>query len=278
MFFDFFKKLFHRSEENEQKEFYPVHPITGELSIKCGAIADKIDKRDFIKEIEDVNPEYVDLLWGSNFRITNQNNTNACTGHAMSAFLSALFYKLKSGNALQFNYYYIYYFGRLLSGGTVEKDDGAYLRATMKAVANYGAIVKEMSSLSSVYSKPSESEIRNASLLKIREYFRLPSNDIYRAMLYTLVKEKLPVLISLYYNKKDWDFAKKTGLLVPMTESGSNNSGHAICVYGFDPSDCSFLATNSWGTMWGNNGYFKISRESLERDLMDAWTVGYNYF
>ena len=38
-----------------------------------------------------------------------------------------------------------------------------------------------------------------------------------------------------------------------------NLGGHALCVIGYDDQAKRFEIINSWGTGWGNNGFFTIS-------------------
>lgn len=245
----------------------------------CGCHQDKPDERDYIKEIQSgVVPEYTNLLDGISFTATQQYNTNACTGHAMSAFLTILYSKLNKDKPILFNHYYIYYWGRMLAFGTIKNDCGSYLRHTMQAVQKYGALSKDMCTLNSVYKAPKKEEVENGHLLNIKNYFRLPNNIIADAMIYTLVKEHLPILTALYYRPTEWSIAKANGVLDSYRPNQTYKGGHAICIYGYDPKDDTFLATNSWGTAWGKNGFFKITRKGLESNIMDAWTVEYNYF
>jgi hypothetical protein len=46
---------------------------------------------------------------------------------------------------------------------------------------------------------------------------------------------------------------------------------HAITIVGWDDSDRSWICKNSWGTGWGNSGYFKIR---WIEDNVDDWSTG----
>lgn len=272
---NFFKRLFSKSSNTEQM----TNNLDDYEFISCGAFKDKSDNRDYIKEIETgVEKKYTNLLNDIKLKPTYQGSTNACTGHAMAAFLSVLYSKLDKENLLSFNPYYIYYWNRMLAYGSTKSDRGCYLRETMQAVQKYGALTNQLCSLNSVYSTPNTVEQTKAHLLRIKNYFRLPADSIYDAFVYTLVKEKLPILTALYVKRIEWDIAKKTGILDKIISIQDFSGGHAICVYGYDESDDTFLAINSWGELWGNKGHFKITRKALESNIMDAWTVEYNYF
>lgn len=260
-----------------------VHFVKRMLSrspgFKCGAMKDEDDSRDYIKEIDlGTKPEYVNLLEGLNWKATWQGDTNACTGHAISNFLTILYSKLSKEKILRFNYYYPYYWSRMLAFGTIKKDQGSYLRQTMRAIQRYGALTTDMCSLSSVYKAPKKDETELGRLLAIKDYFRLPNDRIHKAIMYTIVRERLPVILALKVKTKEWDIANSTKILKPIASSAPYVGGHAICAYGYDPSDECVLAANSWGELWADKGTFKISKESLERDIMDAWTTSFNYF
>lgn len=270
---DFFKKLFLKDSSNAS--------ITDNIPyvIPCGAFKDCKDDRDYIKEIKSgVEKKYINLLEGIKLKASYQGSTNACTGHAMAAFLTILYSKLNKENLLNFNTYYIYYWNRMIAFGSISSDQGCYLRETMQAVQKYGALTNELCSLHSVYKKPKISEQSKAHLINIKNYFRLPPDNIYNSYVYTLVKERLPILTALYVKRSDWNIAGKNGILKNYYPNHSISGGHAVCVYGYDPSDDTFLAINSWGELWGNDGHFKITKSYLESNIMDAWTVEYNYF
>ena len=40
--------------------------------------------------------------------------------------------------------------------------------------------------------------------------------------------------------------------------SGAQLGGHCVCVVGYSDSDGAWIARNSWGSKWGENGYFRI--------------------
>lgn len=270
---NFLKKIFSLNSDN----------VVQSDSVPCvmsyGAFKDCKDSRDYIKEIESgIEKKYTNLLDGIKLKASYQGTTNACTGHAMAAFLTILYSKLNKENLLSFNPYYIYYWNRMLAYGSVSSDKGCYLRETMRAVQKYGALTNELCSLNSVYKKPKITEQSKAHLINIKNYFRLPSDNIYNSYVYTLVKERLPILTALYVKRADWEAARKNGILKNYYPNHSSVGGHAICVYGYDPSDDTFLAINSWGELWGNKGHFKITKSYLESNIMDAWTVEYNYF
>lgn len=71
------------------------------------------------------------------------------------------------------------------------------------------------------------------------------------------------------------------------TDGSKFLGGHAILIVGYDDADQSFLVKNSWGTGWGDKGYFKIAYSETQCSIWDILfghkkvnfgcaTIGYN--
>ncbi|MBN1756048.1 hypothetical protein JW877_07530 [bacterium] len=58
---------------------------------------------------------------------------------------------------------------------------------------------------------------------------------------------------------------------------GEASGGHVILICGYDNNDSCWIAKNSWGTDWGENGYFKIKWRNcfIEVDLMSVEVSDY---
>ena len=53
---------------------------------------------------------------------------------------------------------------------------------------------------------------------------------------------------------------------MPNTKRDQFLGGHAICIVGYDdsnPKNKFWICRNSWGTNWGNRGYFRIPQAYL---------------
>ncbi len=62
---------------------------------------------------------------------------------------------------------------------------------------------------------------------------------------------------------------------------GTNRGGHNVCIVGYDDNKMTndgpgaFRVVNSWGTSWGNHGYFWMSYEALKDSRMCYGTAAY---
>ena len=59
--------------------------------------------------------------------------------------------------------------------------------------------------------------------------------------------------------------------------SGRLQGGHAILIVGYNDAAQCFIVKNSWGTDWGENGYFRIAYSQLNsRAYFGWWTLAYH--
>ena len=76
--------------------------------------------------------------------------------------------------------------------------------------------------------------------------------------------------INVYNSFYDLETPGKTVLSMP-AESDELIGGHAVCLVGYDLNKQLLLARNSFGTDWGEQGYFYIPFDYMTKDVMDCW-------
>jgi C1A family cysteine protease len=57
---------------------------------------------------------------------------------------------------------------------------------------------------------------------------------------------------------------KKAMFAVVLLLWGELRGGHAICIVGYIHKEHSFICKNSWGTGWGEAGYFRIAFSEMD--------------
>jgi C1A family cysteine protease len=78
--------------------------------------------------------------------------------------------------------------------------------------------------------------------------------------------------ISIYESFETRSVAK-TGE-VPMPRSSERMlGGHAVLAVGHNTLCKKFIVRNSWGPAWGQNGYFTLPFEYVEKMADDFWTI-----
>ncbi|MDO9454526.1 C1 family peptidase [Nocardioides sp.] len=65
-------------------------------------------------------------------------------------------------------------------------------------------------------------------------------------------------------------FAYKTG--VYRHQTGAAAGGHCVCIIGYDDNQRAWIAKNSWGTTWGDGGFFRIGYGECGIDF-EMWGV-----
>lgn len=61
--------------------------------------------------------------------------------------------------------------------------------------------------------------------------------------------------------------------------SRTYEGGHAVLIVGYDDTNQCFIVKNSWGTNWGESGYFRIGYNQLNNRVYFGWyTIAYEGF
>jgi formylglycine-generating enzyme required for sulfatase activity/C1A family cysteine protease len=81
-------------------------------------------------------------------------------------------------------------------------------------------------------------------------------------------------LVSVLYIYEDFFFYRSG---VYSYAWGKQKGGHAVVITGWDDATSSFTVKNSWGTSWGESGYFRIAYSELAgRTQFGTWTIAYH--
>ncbi len=70
------------------------------------------------------------------------------------------------------------------------------------------------------------------------------------------------------------DFYYYTGGVYHRASSATNEGGHAILIVGFNQSEQYWICKNSWGSDWGEDGYFRIGFGEVEIGTYVMWSYG----
>jgi hypothetical protein len=90
-----------------------------------------------------------------------------------------------------------------------------------------------------------------------------------------LVNKPVPCGMNIYEDFKNY----VGGVYEPLTGQ-ENLGGHLVCIIGYDDSQSCWIVKNSWGSHWGENGFFRISYNetainALTQFGIEALDVGY---
>lgn len=235
-------------------------------------IKDKPDSRDYIyKNIRSRVPDKVDLRQWCTL-IEDQGDLGSCTGQAIAGAIEYL--NKKEGKVNDISRLFIYYYERELIG-TVGTDSGAYIRDGIKVVSKNGAPLERHwpYNIRRFTSRPSNQAITDASKRKVTLYERV--TDL--AGCINAIGNGYPVTVGFYvYSSFMSSVVQNTGVMpYPNVARERFLGGHAVLLVGYDNATQRFIARNSWGTAWGDKGYFYMPYQVISNRSMseDFWIV-----
>ena len=240
-----------------------------------GWIPDLPDRRDFlyaaVRPVGVRLPKKVDLR-ASLSPVENQGQLGSCTANALAGALE--FLEIKSGQSLvDLSRLFIYYNERAIEH-TVSSDSGAMIRDGIKTLAAQGVCPEKNWPyvISAFTKKPSAACYAAAKKHTISSYHRLSSLADMRACL----AEGYPFVFGFsVYESFESASVARTGVVNLPKQTERQLGGHAVCAVGYDDATKRVLVRNSWGSGWGQKGYFTMPYDYVaDRDLSDDfWTV-----
>lgn len=250
---------------------YIAPPVHLTMPYKFTWVPDKPDTRDHSYKLKGTTAARVDLRPYCS-PVEDQGNLGSCTGHATSSAMELI---LKRKNKLtEISRLFIYYQARLMEG-TVKSDAGAYIRDCVKSCNKLGAPAE------SLWSYDAKKFAVNPVLPAYTDATKRRVTGYQRCADFTAVKDALtagnPVIIGFnVYSSFLSAGVTKTGMMsYPNTRSERLLGGHAVCLVGYDDSTNRFIAKNSWGTLWGDRGYFYMPYSVIQNTNMsgDFWVI-----
>jgi len=204
--------------------------------------------------------------------VVDQGNLGSCTGNAIAGAYEFDMMKEKITPIVP-SRLFIYYNERVLEG-TVNQDAGAEIRDGIKAIANNGVCAEALwpYDVTKFAIKPSAEAYAAAQQHKALNYYsvNLDLQSIKQAL-----AQGYPIVAGIQvYASFESNSVARNGL-VPMP--GPNEAclgGHCIMIVGYADASHHLICRNSWGTNWGDHGYFYLPYAYVDPNLMDElWVV-----
>jgi C1A family cysteine protease len=202
--------------------------------------------------------------------IEDQGQLGSCTGNAVAGVVEYL--DRKSGKNLDVSRLFIYYEERLLEG-TVTQDAGAYIRDGIKVVNKKGAPLESIwpYNINKFATKPNLLAYSDAAKRKAGTYEKCAN--------FAAVKNALargfPVVIGFDVYESFYNITSNGIMPYPNVNREQLLGGHAVALVGYNDNTNRFIARNSWGTDWGDHGYFYMPYQVIQNSNMssDFWTI-----
>ena len=231
-----------------------------------------VDARDKIyKPTAIVLPKTVDLRQYCS-PIEDQGQLGSCTGNAIAGLMECL--NRKAGKTVDVSRLFIYYEERVLEG-SITQDAGAYIRDGIKTCYKYGAPLEELWPylITKFKTPPNSSAVRDAANRKVTLYERILDHD----GCLDAISNGYPVIIGFdVYQSFMSNTVARTGVMpYPNTNKEVLLGGHAVLLVGYNKTKQQYIVRNSWGTNWGDKGYFYMPFKVIQNSTMsdDFWVI-----
>jgi C1A family cysteine protease len=250
---------------------------TKRRSARYGWIPDLPDHRDHLfaatPEMLGNLPPAVDLRAACP-AVYDQGDLGSCTANAIAGAIQ--FEQIKQALATTFepSRLFIYYNERAIEG-TVDSDSGAMIRDGIKSVAAQGAPPETdwPYDVAQFAVQPPPSAYADAAAHKLLQYQRVwPRLNQFKSCL----AAGFPFVFGFtVYESFESDTVTATGVVPMPSALESALGGHAVMAVGYDDSQTRLIVRNSWGSGWGQAGYFTMPYAYvLDSDLAsDFWTL-----
>jgi C1A family cysteine protease len=216
-------------------------------------------------------PKHVDLRPQCS-PVEDQGYLGSCTGNAIAGAIELLDVKNGAGFT-DISRLFIYYNERVYLN-EVDQDNGAYIRDGIKSIHKIGAAAEEIwpYDIEKFAEKPTAAAYTDANNRRFNGYYRIQSlTSVCNAL-----ANGFPVVFGFtVYSSFMSDYVAKSGMM-PMPMRGDRvEGGHAVLAVGYDKKTQRIIVRNSWGTGWGDNGYFYMPMDYIaDRNLSDdLWVL-----
>jgi len=233
--------------------------------------ADKIDTRDYKYQITQKTVIDIVDLRSHCSPIENQGSLGSCTGQSIAGAIELL--NKRNGKPTDVSRLFIYYYERLLMG-TVNYDSGAFIRDGIKATNKYGASLESLwpHDIRKFKQEPINEAKNDALNRKVTRYERV---EDFEGCIDALTNG-YPVVMGfhVYQSFMSPTVARTGNMPYPNKKREKLLGGHAVLLVGYDKTRKVFIVRNSWGTAWGDKGYFYMPFDVVKPDMSsDYWII-----
>lgn len=231
--------------------------------------------------------------------VANQGGIGACTGFALASGLDEYLAK-KAGRPATLSPAFVYYQERKLQGNAdMSEDTGASIETGMKVLESMGTCPEANMPFLPMAEHKDPAKVKaylatapSALAIKDALEFRIPGSKSFitsdpgkltpvavstMSAIRRSLANGMPVVAGMIvFESMMSEKVKDTGLVpLPDVQNGDKPvGGHAVMIVGYDQAKGHFIVRNSWGTGWGDQGYFYLPYDYVRVGLVrDAFTA-----
>ena len=255
----------------------PSTPMPKRNVSKYGWRPDLPDNRDLLFKVAKplAVPPVVDLR-PQMPPVYDQGQLGSCTANAIAAAVEFDLLRQKTTDFVP-SRLFIYYNERVIEGD-VASDNGAQIRDGIKAVNKLGVPPEPLWPYSDAnpgpfQKKPGAPVFTEALKHVVTTYMSVAQTE---RDIKTCLAQGFPIVFGFsVYDGFESDAVAKTGILNMPGPKEKNLGGHAVLAVGYNTATQRIIVRNSWGSSWGQSGYFTMPLAYLlnTRLASDLWTV-----
>lgn len=207
--------------------------------------------------------------------VYDQGQLGSCTANAIAGLYQTIQDINNKLAAFTPSRLFIYYNERALEG-TVNTDSGASLTDGMKTVSKQGCPIETLWPYdTSEYTVKPPAPAYDAGLKHLFETYSAVDNTNLSAIQNALALGYPVAGGFTVYESFESEEVAQTGIMPMPAEGEQIVGGHAILIVGYDNSAQQFIIRNSWGSDWGQAGYFMGPYEFFTSSdyADDFWTA-----
>lgn len=231
------------------------------------------DKRDWLYEVHHERAQNIPATSDNRAgcpAIVDQGQIGSCTANALTGNLEFLLDKNTPLSRM-----FVYWNERVAEGDPYQ-DGGAEIRDGIKSLLTLGACSELIWPYQQniLYQTPPQSAYQEALNKKLAAAYRL-DNTVPESLKACLANGFPFVLGFTVYQSFESDLVAQTGMMpMPNFQSEQQLGGHAVMAVGHDDNQQRYLIRNSWGTGWGQAGYFWMPYDYMHdaQLVSDCWT------
>jgi C1A family cysteine protease len=191
--------------------------------------------------------------------IVDQGQLGSCTANAATACYE--FEAQKQGEPPSARSRLFIYYNERAIEGTIQWDAGAYIRDAFKTMNKEGAPPETLwpYTISKFARRPTQKSYQSGLARQALLYQTVPQ-DATAIMAAVALNQLVEIGFTVYSSFFD---IGPDGMMKMPALSEQVQGGHAVCVVGFDQTARVWIIRNSWGTGWGDHGYFYMPFEYL---------------
>ena len=204
--------------------------------------------------------------------VYNQGQLGSCTANALGGAFQFGQKKQSIANWAP-SRLFIYYNERVLRNA-VNSDSGAYIRDGIKTMNTQGVCAEENwpYDISKFTQEPTTVCYSKALTNQVVSYMRINNSNL--SQLRSCLAKGFPITFGFTVYESFRNIGKN-GMMAMPGATEQVLGGHAVLAVGYDDAKQVFIIRNSWGSTWGDKGYFYMPYAYITSTNLcdDFWTI-----